>query len=305
MQEGFTRGASVATQLHDELSTSLVARFWATLASLGLYSVRRDAYDAAARSVVLYRTLDEPKKLYSALLHAAVLGYRFATAEEVGHYIAEAEALLRPEWPPMGRARLEFARSRWFDLQGRYEESLAAAQRQADVCLASGNEDGSHYAMSNAVGALNRLGRYQDALAQARTSIARLEVLGGASGAGHLWMGAMVAELLLGDLDAARASGRAAYALLLREGDELRTLRPLALLLLRSGRPVDAARLVGYADALERRAGIGRTHGNSTVWKLLHAELAAVLDGDEIARLAAEGAALGEADAMRLALEAT
>lgn len=305
MQEGFTRGASVATQVHDGLPPSLVARFWATLASLGLYSVRRDAYDAAARSVALYRTLDEPKKLYSALLIAAVLGYRFATAEEVGHYIAEAEALLRPEWPPMQRARLEFARSRWFDLQGRYEESLAAAQRQADVCLAAGSEDGSHYAMSNVVGALNRLGRYQDALAQARTSIARLEVLGGASGAGHLWMGAMVAELLLGDLDAARASGRAAYALLLREGDEVRTLRPLARLLLRSGRPADAARLVGYADALERRAGIGRSAGHAIVREALHAELAAVLDGDEITRLAAEGAALGEADAMRLALEAT
>ncbi len=305
MQEGFTRGARLATQVHDGLPRSLVARFWATLASLGLDSVRREAYDAAVRSVELYRTEGEPDELYRALLTAAVLGCRFATAEEVGHSITEAEALIEPDWPAVSRVRLEFARSCWFDLQGCYEESLAAAQRQVDVCLASGKEVGSHYAMSNVVEALLALGSYETALAQARASIARLEVLGRASGAGHLWMGAMVAELLLGDLDAARASGRAAYALLLREGDEVRTLRPLALLLLRSGRPVDAARLVGYADALEQRAGIPRADGNPIVRKALHAELAATFDVEELARLAADGAALRETDAMRLALELT
>ena len=71
----------------------------------------------------------------------------------------------------------------------------------------AGYEVDMHYAMSNVVAAESQLGRPETALARARSSIARLEDLGGGAGAGHLWLGVMNAEALLGRVDAAVDAG--------------------------------------------------------------------------------------------------
>ncbi len=293
---------SVARLIRDDLPPALVARFWLTLASLGMYTTRREAWDAVTRAIALYRTLDEPIRLFEALVNGAVIGYRFATPEELGAFVADAQRLVRPEWPPLRRARLEFARARWLERLGRDEESLAASERQSAICAASGNELGAHYAMSNVVGALNRLGRHELALAQARESIARLEALGGSAGSGHLWLGVMMAQLFLGDTDAALAAGRTSYALLLREGDELRTLSGLALCALRKGAPADAARIIGYVEAALQRAGVVPVHQQSPSMEALGAGLRASLPAAELERLHAEGAAMREEDVVKLAL---
>jgi tetratricopeptide (TPR) repeat protein len=223
---------------------------------------RRDAYDAAKRAVALYRTLDDPLNLYEALIKAAVIGVRFATVEEMGQLVAEAQEHIRPEWPPRLRARLEFARARWLSRVGRSEEALAAAQRQVATSAESGSELGAHYAMSNVVGVENQLGRHEIALVHARESIARLEGLGAGAGAGHLWLGVMAAELALGRTDAGLVAGRTAYALLLREGDELRTFWGFALGAVQNGAIADAARIVGYIEGVFERAGVSPEQQN-------------------------------------------
>ena len=209
--------------------------------------------------------------------------------------------MLRPDWPALQRASLEFARSRWLGRQWRIEESLAAAQRQVAIYEQSGNELGMHYAMSNVVAAENQLGRFESSLAHARSSIARLEVIGGSAGAGHLWLGVMNAEALLGRTAAAIAAGRTAHALLLREGDELRVFTALALCAALQGRIEDAARMVGYAEGVLARAGVDNAHWSSAN-ESLRVKLNAGLRPDELARLRAEGAAMGEEAAVRLAL---
>lgn len=301
LHEGLQRSLELAHLIRDDMPPSLVARFWLAVAGLGMYTTRREAYEAGLRAVTLYRTLDDPLRQYDALVKTSVVGYRFATAEAIGQAIAEAEALVRPEWPALQRARLEFARSRWLVRLGRFDEALAAAQRQAAICLENGSELGRLYAMSNVVAAENQLGRHEAALAHARESIARLEAIGGASGAGHLWLGAMSAELLLGRTAPALASGRIAYALLLREGDQLRTLWGLALCTARRGAPTDAARIVGYVEDALRRAGVP-PDPLSRVYEPLWSSLHAALQDEDLARLRAEGAAMREEDVVALAL---
>jgi predicted ATPase/DNA-binding winged helix-turn-helix (wHTH) protein len=300
LHEGLERCLGVAARLHDGLPPALVAQYWRAIAGLGMYAPRRDAYEAGKRAIALYTTLDDPRKLSDALVKTAVMGFRFATKEEMGELVAEAGRRAEPEWPLLLRASLEFARARWLGRMGRYEEALVAAQRQVAIYADGGVERGVHYAMSNVVGLENLLGRYEIALVHARESIARLEAIGAGAGAGHLWLGVMAAELALGRTEAGLAAGRMAYARLLREGDELRTFWGFALGAAQNGALADGARIVGYAQAAMERAGVVPDRSELSIDELLWSSLTAGLAPDELARYRAEGAAMREDDAVKL-----
>jgi hypothetical protein len=229
------------------------------------------------------------------------MGYRFATVQEMGELVAEAEQWVRSDGPPLLRASFEFARARWLIRCNRFEEALAAAQRQVAIYKEHGIHLGAQYAMSNVVGAENQLGRPEIALAHAREAIEQLEAKGAAAGAGHLWLGVMAAELLLGRTEAGLAAGRNAYALLLREGDELRAFWGFALGAAQQGAFADAARIVGYAEAAHARAGVLPDRIELSVDASLWATLNAGLTPGELARYRAEGEAMCEEDAIKLA----
>lgn len=301
LYEGLERSLALRRFLHAGLPASVAARFWLTIARLGLYTTRRDCYDAARQAAELYRPLGDARGLFKSLISCAVQGVRFGTVEEMGEAVEEAERLLRPDWPVAERASLEFARGRWLIRQGRFEEGLAAAQRQAAICEDGSSELGVHYAMSNVVAAENLLGRYEAALAHARSSIARLDAIGGGAGAGHLWVGVMNSEALLRRTDAAIAAGRTAYALLLCEGDELRVFPGLALCAALQGRLEDAARIIGYAEGVLARAGTVENSVWSAASERLRLALDAGLRADDLARLRAEGSQMREEVAVRLA----
>jgi predicted ATPase/DNA-binding winged helix-turn-helix (wHTH) protein len=302
LTEGMNRCLALRPRLRDGMTAAVVARYWLTIARLGIYSTRRETYDAARHAADLYRQQGDGSRLFDALVAGAVQGIRFGTTEDMECAINEATGLAGPDWPPRQRAFLEFARGRLYARQGRMEESFAAGLRQAAISEQSGNELGMHYAMSNVVAAESQLGRTESALARARNSIARLDALGGGAGAGHLWLGVLNAEALLGRVDAALAAGRTAYALLLREGDELRVFWGLALCAALQGRLHDAARIVGYAVAALARAGVVGERHWTMMSDRLHPILGAGLAPDELERLRTEGAAMREEDAVRLAL---
>ena len=239
LAEGMARCLAMRDFVRDGLAPPMVARFWLTLSRLGLYSMRNESYAAAGRAADLYRQLGDAIRQFDALISDVVQGIRFGTVEHMGEALAEAASLVQPDWPVRKQVQLEFARSRWLARQGRFEESLAAAQRQVAFSAQIDNELGAHYGMSNVVSAEIQLGRTEVALAHARDSIARLDIIGGSAGAGHLWLGVLNAEALLGQADVAMAAGRTSYALLLREGDELRVFPDLPCAPpCRAGRPM-------------------------------------------------------------------
>jgi predicted ATPase/DNA-binding winged helix-turn-helix (wHTH) protein len=300
VSEGLDRGLALRGKLRDGLSPGLVARFWLGIANLGLYTSRRDAYDAARRAADAFRALDEPLLLFDALVRTAIQGVRFGSIEDMGAAIAEAERLVRPDSPAMLLVRLEFARSRWFARQGRMEESLAAAERQCAIARDSGHELSALYGISNVVAAQIELGDTELGLTRARQAIARLEELGASVGSGHLWLGVAMGEALLGNVDTALAACRTAYTLLLTEADQLRIFPMCALCAALQGRFDDAARVYGFVDAVVERAGsLPESHWRR-VRDRVDSLLAAKLSPEGRAQLAAEGAATREEDVFRM-----
>jgi hypothetical protein len=215
--------------------------------------------------------------------------------------IDEAVPLERPEWPARQRAKLQFARCFWFARQGWIEEALACAQRQVAICRDDGVEVGALYGMSNVTLMESVLGRPREALEHARTAITRLYALAADAGAGHLHFSEMIALLDLDRTDEALSAARNAYPRLLDEGDQHRMVLPLALINALHGRLDAAARVTGFDDAIQAHTG----ENVSIVAPLLHARLdpllAAGLSADERMRLAAEGAAMRDEEAFKLA----
>ena len=181
---------------------------------------------------------------------------------------------------------------------------VACAQQQAAICREGGVEIGALYAMSNVTFMELLLGRFDDALAHARTAIARLHALGSDAGAGHLYENAMIALLMLGRLDEAASAARSAYPRLLREGDEYRMLLSLPLLCAMRGRCDAAARIAGFAGAMQTRLG----ENASNLAPMLRERLEPLLAGlgsEERLRMAAEGATMRDEDVFRLAFDET
>jgi predicted ATPase/DNA-binding winged helix-turn-helix (wHTH) protein len=301
LAEGLARSLPLRPHVDAGTSTTVAARFWLTLAKLGVYSIRRESYDAALQAAALYRELHDDQRRFEALTFAAVQGTRFATVAEMEAEIDEAARLERSEWPGRQRAKLQFARCFWFARQGRFEEALACAQRQVAICRDSGVEVAAQYSMSNVTLMKSLLGRPREALEEARTAIARLHALGDDIGASHLYYTELVALLTLNRIDEALVAARNAYRRLLHEGDEYRMLLPLALLNALHGRLDVAARVMGFHDAVRARIGENASVDAPLLVGRLDPLLAAGLRPVERTRLAAEGAALREAEAFGLA----
>ena len=301
LAEGLARCLALRRHVDASIPARAAARFWYAIGNLGLYSFRRESYDAATQAAALYREQGDDQRCFDALVSAAAQGARFATVAEMEAAIAEAARLERPEWPARERASLQFARCWWLARQGRIEEALGCARLQVAICRDGGVEIASLYAVSNVTIMEMLLGRWQDALEDARTAIARLHALGSDAGAGHLYQTEMIALLMLGRLDEAWVAARNAYARLLHEGDEYRMLLSLALLNALQGRLDVATRIVGFDDAIQVRIG----EAVNVLAPIFHARLdpllVAGLPADERARLAAEGAALRDDEAFRLA----
>jgi tetratricopeptide (TPR) repeat protein len=302
LAEGLVRALALRRHAESATSTRSAARFWLAIGKLGLYSFRREGYEAAARAAALYRELRDDQRCFDALTFAAAQGARFATVAEMEAEIAEAARLERPEWPARARAKLQFARCWWFARQGRHEEALACAQQQVAICRDGGVEASSLFAMTNVAFMELLLGRFDDVVAHARAAIARLHAIGSDFGAGHLYQGEMAALLMLNRPDEARVAARHAYPRLLREGDELRMLLSLALLNAMQGRLEAAARIAGFADALQARVG-ENFGGLTSLFRTRLDPLLAALPAAERLRLTAEGAGMRDESVFKLAFD--
>jgi len=300
MAEGLARCLALRRHLHSGVSAKDAARFWLTVAELGLYSIRCEGYDAAIRAAALYRELGDEQRRFESLTHAAIQATRFGTLVEMKAQIEEAAGLERPEWPARQRGKLQFARCFWFARQSRFEEALACARRQVAICREAGVEVGALFGMSNVTFMEIMAGRPSEAAEHAAEAIARLHAIGADAGAGHLYFARTVALLMLDRVDDALGAAQAAYPRLLSEGDHHRLLRPLALIVALQGRLDAAARIAAFDDSIQLRSGENADVFAPPVGGRLDALLTG-LTSEERARLAREGASLDETHAFRLA----
>ena len=176
-------------------------------------------------------------------------------------------------------------------------------QRQVAICRDDGVEVAALYSMSNVTLMESLRGHPGEGLEHACTAIARLHELDADAGAGHLYFSEMIALLMLSRPDEALVAARNAYPRLSNEGDQHRLLLPLALVNALCGRLDAAARVAGFDGAVRARSG----ENPSVVAPLLEERLAPLLatglSFDERARLVAEGTALRDDDAFKLAFD--
>ena len=108
--------------------------------------------------------------------------------------------------------------------------------------------------------------------------------------------------LVHGALDEAQAAAHEALELVRAEGGLIvrACLQQWATLAALRGHPTEAARLAGFVDAAYEAAGEPRQPTEQQIHARLKAALRDALPGDRIAALAAEGAAMAEAEAVAL-----
>ena len=302
MAEGLTRCIALRSFVDAATSERDAAAFWLATARLGNYSVRRESYDAAVTAARMYEALGDQPRRFDALTSAAVQGVRFVDLAEVEHQLAQAALLERPDWPPRQRACLEFARCWCYARQGRAEEALAAAQRQAAICRQGGVEVAELFAMSNVTAMEILVGRTHDAREHAQASIERLEAIGAGFGAGHLYRSMALAHALEGRTDEALAAARAGYRLLIQEGDQYLLLPALALVAASRGRCDDAARIAAFHRSEHAQMPYKQDALATFVMERLEPMLAKQIAPAQRVRLDTEGTALGADAAFALAL---
>jgi predicted ATPase/DNA-binding winged helix-turn-helix (wHTH) protein len=287
--EGLDRCLALRQYVDDGIPALDAARYWLTVARLGVGSEAREGLDAARRAAELYRALGDDSRRYDALVSAALLDTSMPAIEQA---IAEAARLECATWPARQRGRRLYAQVWLHARLGRYEEALACAQQQR---LLISHEEGERHAaanaMSNMVAMELLLGRPQAALEHARAAIDQLVAHGAGALVGWLHWLVTIALIMLECLDEAADEARHAYTLLLPEGEEFQLLASLALLAALKGRLPDAARIIGHDDAVLARTG-KRVRPLAAMLRERLEPLLVALPEAELARLRADGAAM-------------
>jgi len=296
--EGLRRVRVFVSDVTAVTPVALAARFWLTVATMGVFSSDRECFEAAARAADLYRDQDVHERLYETLVVRAAIGARrgdFAAADTA---LAEAARLESPDWPPQWRARLAFAQWIVALRAGRHAEARAHAQRQADLNRAAGIPVGEQLALGNVATCDAWGGEPARAIPALRAVIAELDRLGAGWAAGHMVYNLVEALRRTGEFDEALTQARRAYVLLRREGDQNLLFEVLPRLAADRGRYEAAVRFVGYVS--RTRARTGMDDDGFEAWA--EEGVPPTLPEDARAALRAEGAALSEDQAFALVL---
>ena len=302
--EGQRRCASAMSRIDEATPKAHAARLLLGYAFRAHPKASPLEIDALERGVALCRELGDRPGQYFGL---TVLVFRLAKLgrlDDAWQAVNEATALPRDDFPPglaprllMGRAHLHAARGEYgaavadklaalsaYERLGDERQVRVARSNVVDIVLASGN-------VPEAV----RLGREDVAALRRGPRSHRLEC---AASFGNL----ATALTRAGELAEAQQVAREALPLVQLRGSTYLHLDPCALLALKLGRPADAARALGRSRAVIGATSDARQINEQRAHDDVLAELKRTFAPDELERLFAEGAALGDDEAARRAL---
>jgi predicted ATPase/DNA-binding winged helix-turn-helix (wHTH) protein len=298
--EGAERCAALADSVDDRLSSATAARFWLTVAMMGLFSSRLHCLEAAERAARLFRAVGDTRGEYEALIVCTGVAARRSEHDLAAASLAAAANLVDPTWPARRRSALAFAG--WVSALNARRAGVAVEHAWQEVALC--RESGSAFDEAIALGRvgiaeINAPGHEAAGEARLREAADWLAAAGRPEAAGHVSYSLALALLRRGALDEALLAARRAYRLLRRDGEQALMLGLLPLLAVRRERYEAAARSAGYASAVYARAGLpSRGLFGEAVTRLQ-----AVLPAEALGRLMVEGASLSEEADFALVLE--
>ena len=305
-QEGLSRVLALRAHAEDINDWRRQAMFWSSVQDLG--DVGRlpmaELLEADRRAAAAYRAGGDRRRLVRSLYGVGWELSLLDRHEEAMHVLDEMGQLERATDPPWLRAlRLNLAGSIHL-LAGEFERAVALHQEQRRLLMhAPGEEIGLIICQNNLCAALNCLGRCDEAIAVAQSSVLC---------AARYRLGALVytmfqllhAQLSLGRLDEAELTMRRTMPAWRRDAMVFFGANHLAMLLAEQGRVADAARIDGAASAYVRRSG-SRTSPVRTLARRRTLELfeAARLDPVDLARWRREGETLDESGIAALCVQ--
>ena len=196
--------------------------------------------------------------------------------------------LLQPSWPAWAHADLAFTQGHLAMAAGRLEDALEANRRAAAL-----GQDAM--GANNVIDALNALRRFAEARDQGLTLLQRIQGSRDASSLSFARLNLAAAHLALDEAPEARALAQAGWDPALHLEHNAWWADYLALLLALEGRPADAARLAGYADAAYRAHDDTRQPNEAEALDRALALARSALGEPAVAALQAEGQALADA----------
>ena len=233
---------------------------------------------------------------------AATAAARTGQIDEAAAHWRDARTLLDPAWPP--RLRLLEADAAGF--VAHFSGDSAAARehfgRFRALALQAGADGGLMVVSHNLADIALSLGEVDEAVRIGRELVAWLRTQRSPFNLGFALGNLFAAQVQQPEPAAALAAGAEALAMLRRNENAVWLFDHFALLAARQGAYTDAARLLGYADKARAATGTPRDTSEAQACQRARAAVEAALGAPLREQLAAEGAALGDAEADALAI---
>ena len=258
---------------------------------------------AILRAADLYRSLGDSRGLYLVACYAA--GFAANIGDDVAseQWLREAALLHDAGWPPASRYHVLQARGGLAFHKHRYEEAEAATDELLRLATTLGDHLLLRSALANQAVLAAARGDLAQAVARGRALVAmqRRDRFDGIASNILANYGTALTEF--GELDEALSVLREAAPMLSRQGMSWMCLDTIALLAFKRGRIHDAALALGRSDAMFVKFNQPRY---GPVFQRIRDEvrdgLQQALSAAELEQLLAEGAALSDEEAVRLAL---
>jgi predicted ATPase/DNA-binding winged helix-turn-helix (wHTH) protein len=301
--EGRERLAAAVRCLHSGIPPIMEARLRRGLGELWTNTgTVRSAQDEFARAVDLYRTLEDVPNLGAALSRLAFTQIMLGSGDEAEQSISKSLSLL-------GETRLSRSLSSAYLTQiivearlGRYAQARAVGEKAMRLSEAIGAERACFVVAGNLMEIALEQGDVDGAVQVGRELAQRLRDDSNFDVQAYV-LGLMATALIWrGDLEESLTAASQAAPLLRDEGMLFTLFDQLALRAGLAGRPADAARIIGYTNAIYRGLDRPREPVAQSAENRLMKLLGSALPAADIAQLASEGAALCEDHVLTLAL---
>ena len=278
------------------------ARLWdCVISHRVVFSTRVPRLEAGLRRVAAWRPLQEPVRLYRALVRLAVEWAVSGDFDAARASMAEAQALEDPAWPPRLRYEALSHEALVAVYSGDVASQLAFARRKLALAERAGAVREAARARNHVADATLAAGDVAGAIALGRDAARTLRALDQPAGLGVALANLCDAFLLAGDLAAAAEAACQAWPLLLDNDVAECLFEQLALLAARHGAHEAAAQLLGASDARYARERQPRQPNERRLALLVSAEIAASLGSDGLERLRGVGGTLDPGAALDVA----
>jgi predicted ATPase/DNA-binding winged helix-turn-helix (wHTH) protein len=279
------------------------AAWWSMLAYVLNVRRSRTATPAAKRAVSLWRQLDRPDELQTALVHWV------RSIAEPGPDLDEAVAQLQQSaaseggGAPRVKLRMQGALAEAARVRGDFESLLACREQELLMSRELGLTDMAQAAESNVCAALIELGRFSDAAERARVLLAQIDAVGSETNGNLPWVLNIMFEALirLEHYADAQALVPRSIAVGKRFGTTV-AWQGIVVLVACTGHFTAAARLLGYASRLWNAQGATPDADEQGRLNQIHAIVEAKLGPAMAASLISEGRSLSDEAAAALVL---